>query len=126
MSYGSYDGCRTFLRIMVRDEAKKACILEKKIAKHSKCCNGKCFLKNQEKQCAKLARDEATLATIEASLYGPETYETAVDSQFQTYSNEVSTASTALVEEQAKTQRTLIYLVFGGVGVLLLANVLKR
>jgi len=40
---GQYGGCGTFLRIAVKDPQKKACILEKRIAHHTKCCEKKCF-----------------------------------------------------------------------------------
>lgn len=120
---GEYGGgCGTFLRLFVRDPAKKACLLEKDIAKHKKCCEQGCFLKSKSNQCRKMAEKQAELEAIHMAEYGPLDYSTATDMQAQLYQEQVDQQAADLELQQAQTTRMLI--IAGGGAVLLLLGVL--
>lgn len=122
-------GCGTFLRIAVRDPVKKACLLEKDIAKHQECCERKCSWfsgkGNQANQCRKLAEKQAALAAIEMAEFGPQTYAQATDMQAQQYQAQIDQGNEQYKQEQAQTQRTLL-IAGGGLGLALLAVMALR
>ena len=55
---GSYGGCGTFFGL-TKDPVKRACVLEKYIAKHEPKCNS-----GKQKSCDKVAKHQAELAAI--------------------------------------------------------------
>ena len=124
--YGFLDGgCGTFMKIAVKDPAKKACILENKVAKHQKCCEKKCVLKNQSNQCRKMAEAQAELDAITMEAYGPQTYMQATDMQAQMYQQQIAQGNEQYKQQQAQTQRTLL-IAGGGLGLALLAVMALR
>ena len=125
---GEYGGCGTFFG-KTKDGVKRACYLEKKIAKHQKCCDSDCSWwsgkGNQANQCRKIAEWNAELAAIQMAEFGPQTYEQATDIQAQQYQTEIAQGDEQYRMEQAQTQRTLL-IVGGGVGLALLAVMALR
>ena len=120
-SYGGYGAsCGTFLRINVTDPHKKACVLEKNIAKHRKCCEKDCSWisgqGNQENQCRKMAEAQAELDLIMAQLYGstPETIEDATDIAMEQLRTDEAIADKKNKKEEAKLKKTLV--MAGGIG----------
>jgi len=112
---GQYGGCGTFLRIAVKDPQKKACILEKRIARHKKCCEKKCFWYGQRNQCRKLAEAQAELDAILMEQYGPTTIETSTDTAMEKLRIKEQVEDKKYKEEQAKLQKTLV--VATGIGI---------
>ncbi len=92
----------------MKDAQKKACILEKNIAKHTKCCKKKCFWKGQQNQCRKLAEAQAELDLILMEQYGPTTIETATDTAMEKLRIKEQIEDKKYKEEQAKLQKTLV------------------
>lgn len=112
---GEYGGgCGAFARWSKKNAAKRACWLEKKIAKHQECCDRDCSFwsgkGNQSNQCRKIAEWEAELSAIQVAEYGPQTLETATDMEWQRQQQSYTQGGDILADEQAATQRTMIYL----------------
>ncbi len=115
--YGAYGGsCGTFLRI-TGDAAKKACILEKDIAKHKECCEKDCSWwsgiftvkgGNQENQCRKMAEKQAELDLIMAQEYGPTTIEQATDTEMAKWRAQEPEAEKDNKKAETKLKKTLI------------------
>ncbi|MEE8384431.1 MAG: hypothetical protein V3S01_00755, partial [Dehalococcoidia bacterium] len=99
----AYGGCGTFMRI-TRDPDKKACLLEKDIARLERKC-----AKGRKRKCEKLDKKQAELAAIAGSSYAPETLMAATDLQMVQWQQEEQVAATQLAGEQARTQRTLLW-----------------
>ena len=111
---GQYGGCGTFLRIAVTDPTKKACILEKKVAFHKKCCNPGCWYNKKDNQCRKLLEVQAELDLLLMQQYGPTTIETATDTEMEKLRVSEVIEDKKHAKEKAKLNKTLI--MAGGVG----------
>lgn len=112
-SYGGYGGgCGTFMRINITDPQKKACTLEKDIAKHKECCEKDCSWwsgrGNQENQCRKMAEKQAELDLIMAQQYGPTTLEQATDTEMAKWRAQEPEAERDNKKAETKLKKTLI------------------
>ncbi len=117
--YGA--GCGTFLRIRVRDPAKKQCLLEKDIARlEAKCAKGK------TKKCEKLERKQAELAALLGMAEGPADLQTAEDMALASWQAQGVQADADLSEAKAKGRQTLTYMALGGMGLLIAVAALRR
>jgi hypothetical protein len=116
----AYGGCGTFMRI-TRDPDKKACLLEKDIARLERKC-----AKGRKRKCEKLDKKQAELAAIAGSSYAPETLMAATDLQMVQWQQEEQVAATQLAGEQARTQRTLLWVVLAGMSTLVVVGVVRR
>ena len=118
-AYGNYGaGCGTFLRIAVKDPDKKMCILEKKIARLSKCCTQGCFLKSKTNQCRKMREAEAELQTLLAMEGGPTSLATAEDMAYDQLRTGIDTGRDAINMETAKTQKYILVGIVASMGLL--------
>jgi hypothetical protein len=119
---GEYGGCGTFFG-KTRDETKRACYLEKKIAKHQKCCDKDCSWfsgkGNQSNQCGKIARWEAELLQITGGEGGAMDLSQGADAQLAMQYQQANAVSGMRSMEEAKTKKMLGIAALAGGGILL-------
>lgn len=117
-----YGGCGTFFG-KTKDEAKRACYLEKKIAKHQKCCDKDCSWfsgkGNQSNQCGKIARWEAELLQITGGEGGAMDLSQGADAQLAMQYQQANAVAGMRSMEEAKTKKMLGIAAVAGGGLLL-------
>ena len=119
---GQYGGCGTFFG-KSKDETKRACWLEKKIAKHQECCARDCSWfsgkGNQSNQCAKVARAEAELLQLTGGEGGASDLSQQADAQLAMAFQQANAMSLTNAAESAKTDQMLGIAALAGGGLLL-------
>ena len=120
---GDYAGCGTLFG-KSKDEAKRACWLEKKISKHQECCDRDCSWfsgkGNQSNQCAKVARATAELMQITGGEGGASDLSQQADAQLALLYQQANSAGAVNAVESAKTAQMLGIAALGGGALLLL------
>ena len=115
----AYGGCGTFFGL-TRDPLKRACFVERRLARmEKKCAKGR--------RCGKADSLAAELSTLQLETgTGPGTLRTAQDAAMQDYAARTSKDSETYSGQAAKTKQYMVIAVVAGIGLLATVAVLTR